>query len=322
MLLEFHVDDTADDKEDTLVEMAFHVPGSNEHWGSDQQQGADGEDTAAVPPAKVGAVQLISSCAATADPCRSVRGCCGIAAELVDCRAQGAGSVYAQTFAVHVQSPCALCHCLQALLEALLQYTDAGVATSADAVITFEEVAILAPRGRYQVEMHASFLKLVGQVRQATACAVYVVREGVATRGLAGWSPGGRMACGGLFWAAGRFSVCCILRWQTTGSCLCRASILTAPTNLMRMCHVADTRLQDPLHLHQSSVHPAQEQHAPHTGGGGPGPTHPQGTDILLVPAVPGEDWVPLLTHVVLVVTACHHVRMQWLAFLTLEQGW
>lgn len=53
----------------------------------------------------------------------------------------------------------------QALLEALLQYTDAGVATSADAVVTFDEVAVLAPRGRYQVEMHASFLKLVGQVR-------------------------------------------------------------------------------------------------------------------------------------------------------------
>lgn len=56
MLLEFHVDDTADDKEDTLVEMAFHVPAGNEHWGTDaQQQGADGEDAvAAVPAAKVG----------------------------------------------------------------------------------------------------------------------------------------------------------------------------------------------------------------------------------------------------------------------------
>jgi structure-specific recognition protein 1 len=54
--------------------------------------------------------------------------------------------------------------CAQALLDALLMYTDAGVATSADAVVSFDEVAVLAPRGRYQVEMHASFLKLVGQV--------------------------------------------------------------------------------------------------------------------------------------------------------------
>ena len=53
---------------------------------------------------------------------------------------------------------------LQALLDMLLQYTDAGVATSDDAVVLFEEVAVLAPRGRFQVEMHASFLKLVGQV--------------------------------------------------------------------------------------------------------------------------------------------------------------
>lgn len=54
---------------------------------------------------------------------------------------------------------------MQALLDALLQYTDAGVATSDDAVVMFEEVAVLAPRGRFQVEMHGSFLKLVGQVR-------------------------------------------------------------------------------------------------------------------------------------------------------------
>lgn len=53
VLLEFHVDDTADDREDTLVEMAFHVPPGNTHWGADAQQ-ADGEDqAAAVPAAKV-----------------------------------------------------------------------------------------------------------------------------------------------------------------------------------------------------------------------------------------------------------------------------
>jgi hypothetical protein len=49
VLLEFHVDDTTrDDKEDTLVEMAFHVPGSNEAWG-----GSVGPDGSVIPAAKV-----------------------------------------------------------------------------------------------------------------------------------------------------------------------------------------------------------------------------------------------------------------------------
>jgi hypothetical protein len=63
VLLEFHVDDTADDKEDTLVEMAFHVPAGNEQWGTDaQQQGAEGEDAVvAVPAAKVGDMLLALS---------------------------------------------------------------------------------------------------------------------------------------------------------------------------------------------------------------------------------------------------------------------
>jgi hypothetical protein len=65
VLLEFHVDDTANDREDTLVEMAFHVPAGNERWGADaQQQGADGEDAvAAVPAAKVrvGTHELLSA---------------------------------------------------------------------------------------------------------------------------------------------------------------------------------------------------------------------------------------------------------------------
>ena len=56
VLLEFHVDDTAaDDKEDTLVEMAFHVPAGNEQWGAAAQTaGAEGEEPVdTVPAAKV-----------------------------------------------------------------------------------------------------------------------------------------------------------------------------------------------------------------------------------------------------------------------------
>jgi hypothetical protein len=46
LMLEFHVDDTAaDEREDALTEMAFHVPSGNENWA-----GPRPED----PPAKVG----------------------------------------------------------------------------------------------------------------------------------------------------------------------------------------------------------------------------------------------------------------------------
>eukprot|EP00882_Tetradesmus_deserticola_P011967 GHRQ01012666.1.p1 GENE.GHRQ01012666.1~~GHRQ01012666.1.p1 ORF type:complete len:645 (+),score=367.82 GHRQ01012666.1:668-2602(+) len=100
VLLEFHVDDTTrDDKEDTLVEMAFHVPAINEAWGGDAD--ADGKP---IPAAKV-------------------------------------------------------------LVDALLQHTDAGVATSDDSIADFRDVAVIAPRGRFMVEMHASFLKLAGQTQ-------------------------------------------------------------------------------------------------------------------------------------------------------------
>lgn len=53
-MLEFHVDDTtASDKEDTLIEMAFHVPPGNEAWSAAAAAAAQGEG---VPPAaaKVG----------------------------------------------------------------------------------------------------------------------------------------------------------------------------------------------------------------------------------------------------------------------------
>lgn len=95
LMLEFHVDDTAvADKEDTLVEMAFHVPGTN----------ADFEIPEGETPVKV-------------------------------------------------------------LLDNLLQHTDAGASTSDEAVCHFEDVAILAPRGRFNVEMHLSFIKLIGQTQ-------------------------------------------------------------------------------------------------------------------------------------------------------------
>jgi hypothetical protein len=43
------------------------------------------------------------------------------------------------------------------------QYTDQGAATG-DAVATFDQVGVLVPRGRFDIEMYMASLKLVGQV--------------------------------------------------------------------------------------------------------------------------------------------------------------
>ena len=60
-----------------------------------------------------------------------------------------------------------LTRCLQVpqvFLDAVGQFTsDAGEA-SLDPIATFDSVAVLAPRGRFTIELYMSFLKLVGQV--------------------------------------------------------------------------------------------------------------------------------------------------------------
>ncbi|KFM26159.1 FACT complex subunit SSRP1 [Auxenochlorella protothecoides] len=52
----------------------------------------------------------------------------------------------------------------RALLQAVLPYTDAGAATG-DAITSFDQVAVIVPRGRFDVEMYASSLKLLGQAQ-------------------------------------------------------------------------------------------------------------------------------------------------------------
>ncbi len=105
------VDDTAaNDAEDTLVEMAFHVPPSNAEY-----KGPEEGDM----PSKM-------------------------------------------------------------LSEQLLALTDAGGAAAEEAVCAFDDVAILAPRGRFSVEMHHGFLKLSGQTQD------FKIRW--ASRGLQQWA--------------------------------------------------------------------------------------------------------------------------------------
>lgn len=59
---------------------------------------------------------------------------------------------------------------LQVLHDQIVQYTDAGAATG-NAVVTFEKdsLSLLAPRGRFDVEMYLSSLKLTGQVRLSSS---------------------------------------------------------------------------------------------------------------------------------------------------------
>lgn len=58
VLLEFHVDDTVDDREDTLIEIAFHVPAGNPDWAPAVDE-AEGEDAPKVSAAKVSTLQLV-----------------------------------------------------------------------------------------------------------------------------------------------------------------------------------------------------------------------------------------------------------------------
>uniref|UniRef100_A0A7S0WQ82 FACT complex subunit SSRP1 n=1 Tax=Chlamydomonas leiostraca TaxID=1034604 RepID=A0A7S0WQ82_9CHLO len=97
IMLEFHVDDTAaDEREDALAEMAFHVPAGHPHYSG----GEAGEE----PAAKV-------------------------------------------------------------LLDAVLVHTDTGAASTDDPTATFSDVHVLAPRGRFEVEMFLGHLTLGGQTQ-------------------------------------------------------------------------------------------------------------------------------------------------------------
>jgi hypothetical protein len=159
------VDDTAaNDQEDTLVEMAFHVPPTSAEYPATEE----GE-----PPAKVGGWAGRSCWAAGscgrgllhgAEPLagsrsrerhRTATAAAAGAAVLapLDCRSQ------LRRCASAAASPA------QVLAEQVLALTDAGGAAAEEAVCVLDDVAILAPRGRFSVEMHLAFLKLGGQTQ-------------------------------------------------------------------------------------------------------------------------------------------------------------
>lgn len=51
------------------------------------------------------------------------------------------------------------------MLDALTPHVDAEAASSESAVCVFSEVGVQAPRGRFEIEMHLSYLAMSGQVR-------------------------------------------------------------------------------------------------------------------------------------------------------------
>lgn len=123
VLLEFPVDDTADEQHDSLVELGFYVPREGAELslhaddgsvvrvgqrvkaeeGEDGEKAEEGDEASAVIPAKV-------------------------------------------------------------LYERVLEHSAAGLATG-DAIVSFDQVGILVPRGRFDVEMYAGSLKLLGQTQ-------------------------------------------------------------------------------------------------------------------------------------------------------------
>ena len=58
-----------------------------------------------------------------------------------------------------------LAHGVQVLHDMIMPHTDSGAAVG-DAIASFGAVAVLAPRGRFEIELYSSFMKLLGQVRQ------------------------------------------------------------------------------------------------------------------------------------------------------------
>jgi structure-specific recognition protein 1 len=57
---------------------------------------------------------------------------------------------------------------LQVMYDRVIEHTDAGV-TVGDAVVTFDGLAVLFPRGRFEVELYLGFMKFLGQVSYAAS---------------------------------------------------------------------------------------------------------------------------------------------------------
>lgn len=54
---------------------------------------------------------------------------------------------------------------MQVFLDAVSAFTSDAADDSTDPIVTFDSVAVLAPRGRFTIELYSNHLKLGGPVR-------------------------------------------------------------------------------------------------------------------------------------------------------------
>lgn len=67
----------------------------------------------------------------------------------------------------------------QVLHDMVMPHTDSGAAVG-DAIVSFGAVAVLAPRGRFEVELYGSFMKLLGQVRDGCVVPGWIIPAVIA----------------------------------------------------------------------------------------------------------------------------------------------
>ena len=151
VLLQFAIDDTAGgENEDALTEIGFYVPKEAAGFQDGQEQ-----------PAKV----RRNSAYVMQDHYEAMHRCRSLPSE------RGSYFLYMQpngradvSDEQCIQALIGFCH-LQVLYDIILPHTDSGAAVG-DAIASFGAVAVLAPRGRFEIELYGSFMKLLGQVRQ------------------------------------------------------------------------------------------------------------------------------------------------------------
>ena len=141
VLLQFAIDDTAGgENEDALTEIGFYVPKEAASFQDGQEH-----------PAKVG-VTADFFCRTSMKSCK----CPLLVAVVVPLLLYLPNLL--STHDIGLAD-------MQVLHDMIMPHTDSGAAVG-DAIASFGAVAVLAPRGRFEIELYGSFMKLLGQVRQ------------------------------------------------------------------------------------------------------------------------------------------------------------
>ena len=278
------VDHPAGDREDTLVEMSFYVPKENEDFAAQQAAKAaaaaaagEGEvaedvESAAVAPAPEAPAKYLFDLVSQYTDAGAVRIVCVVCTEAgTACMHAVAGSAGCKRLARINQSnhqsefasqTARRHHPIFLPLIPLLPASPpiAPGAATGDAVATFDQVGVLVPRGRFDIEMYLGSLKLVGQVGGAAPAAP----AAAAWRGCGCWCRCQRCCC------------CCCLQQQQPPPPLLPARIATVLTFHLPFCthahvHTAGPGLPHPVRLHCARLPASQDKRAAGVAGCGSG---------------------------------------------------